>query len=175
MGRDRKKRSGMARVSRNDLQEVGTVERTYINKSRWRKGAWSYEPDRIEYRLVDHGADFKAVIQRQPDGTLQGFIGLDWTEPWFCMPLEKLPKMKVHGGVTYAGGSLFQNDKHRDCRPGTWWIGIRGDHPGDLIPSDPNEVDRYFTVQMMRLHLLNLAHQIRDPDEADFIEENEDE
>lgn len=105
-----------------------------VDRTGWRDGPWSSEPDRVEWRA--HG--LACLIVRNDSGALCGYVGVPPGHPWhgrdYCD--DELDGVEVHGGLTYA--SPCSGPICHVARAGepadVWWLGFDCIHAGDYAP-----------------------------------------
>lgn len=152
--------------------------RTAADLTRWGKGPWENEPDKIQW--VDEKTGLDCLIHRHPrSGHLCGYVGVAEGHPLFEKEYEHAD-VDVHGGLTY---SQFCEDTTCEdqgiChvpyegRPEkVWWLGFDCAHFGDLQPSSKDfwkdypeivrhfERDKYRDVNYVKAECAKLAAQL---------------
>src|SRR3954451_20529037 len=99
-----------------------------IDKSDWPEGPWKSEPDKR--RWIDEETGYPCLIERNPVGTLFGYVGVPPGHPAHGMQhLAVDEDIKVHGGLTFGGkspgdlGSVRCGDKP-ESSDDTYWFGF---------------------------------------------------
>lgn len=143
-----------------------------VDKSRWPRGAWDSEPDKLQFS--DPATGLPCLIVRAHSGSLCGYVGVVEGHPAFGKDYEKVD-VDVHGGLTYSGFCQHTSDERTGvCHvPGTgdpeqvWWLGFDCAHYGDLPPAysyfegvvrTPDE--EYRDVDYVRRQCAQLANQL---------------
>lgn len=117
--------------------------RDVIDKSKWRRGPWDSEPDKVQW--PDAATGLPCLIVRGPCGNLCGYVGVPPGHPLYERDCDDCPVM-AHGGLTFSdrcqsGRPEDRGVCHRPA-PGesddVWWLGFDCAHWGDLVPSYPN-------------------------------------
>lgn len=107
------------------------MEKMTYDKSKWRRGPWDNEPDRVDFIH----AGFSCFMLRNDMGHWCGYVGVPSSHPAYMKSYDDVD-VRVHGGLTYA-------DKCNDVichvpEPGmpddVWWLGFDTAHSGDLSP-----------------------------------------
>jgi len=116
------------------------MEIAIYDKSKWSRGEWDNEPDRVDFIH----AGFSCFILRNRTGNWCGYVGVPSTHSLYEKDYMELNvDILVHGGLTYA-------DKCRDTichipQPGmpddVWWFGFDTAHANDLTPYIPLHFD----------------------------------
>lgn len=112
---------------------------TTVDKSAWGEGAWTGEPDKVQW--VDEATDLDCLVVRNRMGAWCGYVGVPPGHPAHGVPYDDV-NVDVHGGLTFADRC---NDDAREgygiChvpaegRPAdVWWLGFDCNHAGDLAP-----------------------------------------
>ena len=103
-----------------------------IDKSDWGDGPWQNEPDEMSWSF----GDVLCRIVRNPHGgSLNGYISVPKSHPWYETEQDSLYDLDVHGGVTFAG--RFAHSTHAtptEADLEVWWIGFDCAHSGDRSP-----------------------------------------
>lgn len=140
---------------------------TWIDKSKWPRGEWDTEPDRVEFRHEG----FVCVMKRQENrGHWCGYVGVPEGHPWHGKSYESRDwtEPDCHGGVTY--GSACDSDPVRGvCHvpdageaDHLWWIGFDFHHAWDIAPSDSDDVfgdQRYRNTAFVESECRKVAEQ----------------
>lgn len=145
-------------------QEIDNIR---IDKSKWTRGEWDDEPDRVDFE--SHG--FACMLLRVPSsGHWCGYVGVPMTHRMAGVhyddvaigPNNEYPR--VHGGLTYS-----DKCSGRIChipKPGmpddVWWFGFDCAHAGDLCPASAYVMpgDIYRNVEYVRSQTESLAEQL---------------
>ncbi|MDP8928646.1 MAG: hypothetical protein M3O70_08760 [Actinomycetota bacterium] len=164
------------------------------DKSGWGAGPWQEEPDKVVW--VDATTDLDCMIVRHPHlGHWCGYVGVapehPWhgisydgcledrscTDQWECEHTSPERNVRVHGGVTFAGGCRDDEDPATSIchvpQPGrptdVWWFGFDCAHAGDLAPKvaatmgyPPFPDERYRTQAYVVGETERLAKQLAD-------------
>lgn len=130
-------------------------------RSRWARGPWDHEPDRVEWRHKG----LPCLIVRQPNlGHLCGYVGVPEGHPLHGKGLGGADELSVHGGITYGSGC--QDIICHVPAPGEsdaqWWLGFDCAHFGDMSPYTSDDIERYCDVCFVRNEVEQLAEQIAD-------------
>ena len=120
-----------------------TKEYFTVDKTMWGLGAWTDEPDKIQYPDPDTG--LPCLIVRNALGSLCGYVGVPEGHPCFGKnyDTEGTFGIEVHGGLTYAGPCDPSGDEAaRICHTPAkgepdhvWWLGYDCGHAWDISPS----------------------------------------
>jgi hypothetical protein len=112
------------------------------DKSKWPRGAWDSEPDKIQW--PDEVTGMPCLIVRSPSGALCGYVGVSPDNKFYHMGYDDVDgKIEVHGGLTFADECQPNADEARHIcqRPGpgapdhVWWFGFDCAHAGDFCPA----------------------------------------
>jgi hypothetical protein len=76
--------------------------RNVVDKSDYLPGPWNDEPDKVQWQ--DEATGLPCLIVRGPFGALCGYVGVSRGHPLHCVDNEGVASLKVHGGITFAGG-----------------------------------------------------------------------
>lgn len=142
----------------------------FIDKSRWLRGPWDNEPDKVQW--VDEATGLPCVIRRSPLGSLAGYVGVmdpERNHPArsgkFCVPVtfgdyfwdprlyEEPPfSHSVDYGYHFVGG-----DKN------LFYIGFHAGHDGDFCPAPPirGNPRNYRDIGYVRDRCSELAGEIK--------------
>lgn len=159
-----------------------------VDKSSWRKGEWTNEPDKIQW--PDEATGLPCLIVRGPSGALCGYVGVPDTHPWHgksytdaigaheehctdgdCWGHSIGSNIRVHGGLTFSDACAHSSEERGICHvpgPGepdnVWWFGFDCAHSGDLCPSYERHYgagyDSYKSVDYVRREVTELAKQL---------------
>jgi len=147
------------------------IER-FVDKSKWARGEWDNEPDKIEWR--DESTGLPCLIVRGPSGALCGYAAVSEGHPAYKKHYDDVD-VRAHGGLTYA--NACQSDGHicHVPRPGesenVWWLGFDCAHSGDYCPKyselshkkdlfQRREGETYRPVEYVREEVTHLANQL---------------
>jgi hypothetical protein len=120
---------------------------TWIDKSKWERGPWDTEPDKVQW--TEESTGLTCLIRRHPrSGHWCGYVGVSPSHPLQGKHYDDLD-VEVHGGLTYAG--LGDDDpEYGICRichvpqPGEpehlYWFGFDCGHCWDLSPGLAAEI-----------------------------------
>lgn len=159
------------------------AEYRYEDKSRWTRGPWDREPDKVQMR--DEETGLPCLIVRGPSGALCGYVGVPMGHPWFgkdydsCGLTGDKPEgyepdwyIEVHGGLTYADACQHSADGHGICHtpePGEpdniWWLGFDCAHLCDMSGMAWGRAERfnstgiYRDLDYVKAECANLARQ----------------
>lgn len=115
-----------------------TKEYHFIDKSKWHKGEWENEPDKIQY--TDPATGFPCLIVRTTLGHLCGYVGVNNQHKYFEKGYDEIP---VDIELTYSDLCQPSTDEnqHTICHiPGKgetdniWWLGFDCAHLGEISP-----------------------------------------
>src|SRR5260221_8568664 len=141
---------------------MGTNTKTEaIDKSKWGRGPWQNEPDRIEYEHLG----FPCLIVRvDHSGHLCGYVAVPPGHPWHGADYNDV-SADVHGGLTY--GDTCAGRICHVPKPGepdnVFWLGFDCGHCDDMSPAYPRHLKRgiYRTVSYVRSEIESLAAQAK--------------
>lgn len=132
-----------------------------MDKSKWGYGAWTNEPDKVEY--LDRDTRLPCLIMRTEAGHLCGYVGVPEGHPCFGRGPDK--SLAVHGGNNCNG--VVSIDRN------VWWFGFDCGHSCDyspgmmakhkeqgLIIENPNDWGQYRTMDYVILENAKLALQL---------------
>ncbi len=168
-------------------------EQSFVDKSKWDRGPWDDEPDKVQMLHKESGLD--CLIVRAPLGALCGYVGVTEGHPFFNVDYgactlkpacgepycEHTPEsiLQVHGGITFS--NMCQEDReHGVCHtplPGrsdkVFWLGFDCNHFDDLAPFMAQlDLDRlgrgqqYRAIDYVKNEIEQLAQQLADMKEA---------
>lgn len=141
-----------------------TSEVLYNDKAlRWTEGLWTLEPDYVEWvdgtglaciaRRHSHLGTWCAYVAVGPDNALYGSNLFD----------QRVPQLRVHGGVTFAGPLFITGPEYL----GKWFFGFHcNNKPLDLAPIDATTADtpeiriRYRDLEFVQDQCTRLAVQL---------------
>jgi hypothetical protein len=110
-----------------------------IDKSGWKRGPWSNEPDKIQWQ--DEETGLPCLIVRGPSGSLCGYVGVPPGHLWHGKDYDNCD-VDVHGGLTYADACQTTPENRGICHVPShgepdhvWWLGFDCAHDGDFSPS----------------------------------------
>lgn len=119
-------------------------------------GPWDQEPDKLAW--TDPATGLACIVLRQDDGTLSGYVAVDYGHPLWGFAFDAVPSAigkAPHRGIDYAElCSHTGPERIRVChtRPAQmqrnapqgadaagyddkWWFGFSTSEPGDLVPN----------------------------------------
>lgn len=144
--------------------DIDAIVQGFPLKQSWGPGPWQDEPDELAWSY----GDVACQIVREPAGTLNGYIGLPATHPWYGKADDAITA-RAHGGINFAGqfgNTTFASKTDSQL----WWIGFDTMHGGDLVPAiqvllrDSNggeyaSCGTYKNIAYVRREVENLARQ----------------
>lgn len=164
----------------NERTEVDAA----IDRSRWPKGPWDGEPDKVQW--IDEATGLDCLIVRNGSGNLCGYVGVPEGHPFFLVGYSDCPPpvkcdvealwcehspghvTNVHGGLTYsnlcAGHICHVPEAGRPDR--VWWLGFDTAHSGDVTPGYPESLRALFAngtykdVPYVKAECARLAEQL---------------
>lgn len=83
-----------------------TEEYTFVDKSKWERGEWDKEPDKIQFE--DPETKLPCLIVRGPSGALCGYVGVSEGHPFFgldyssCSLKEAKPRGQTEGDDVWS-------------------------------------------------------------------------
>jgi hypothetical protein len=117
---------------------------TNLDRSKWPKGPWDGEPDKVQFVDADTGLPCLAV-RTQNLGQWCGYVGVPPGHPLHGKTLddERAGELLVHGGVTFAAGcDDAKGEGFGICHvpdpgepDGVWWFGFDCAHGWDVVPA----------------------------------------
>lgn len=129
-----------------------TKEYRYVDKSKWGRGEWQDEPDKIQWTDEDTG--LPCLVVRGPSGALCGYVGVSEGHRFFgkeyssgdydSEEYRQSPGslLEAHGGITFSDFCRESPDHRGICHipgPGepdrVWWLGFDCAHYGDHCPA----------------------------------------
>lgn len=151
-----------------------TKEWKFIDKSKWKRGAWDSEPDKMQWE--DEETRLPCLIRRGPMGAWCGYVALPRSHPFYKKQFEHCDNepINVHGGLTFS--NVCSDDKeHGICHDvdgkeeKVWWLGFDCGHLGDLHPkmgSIPSNVNifasgTYRDISYAKAETTTLARQLK--------------
>lgn len=161
-----------------------TKEWRFIDKSKWKRGEWDQEPDKMQWQ--DPATGLPCLIVRGPHGGLCGYVGITKGHRFFgirysqcasncpdnCYQHSPEAVCEVHGGLTFSD-MCSENREHGICHvpdPGetdhVWWLGFDCAHSGDLSPSYSQygltafEYGSYKNIEYVKNECASLAQQL---------------
>lgn len=158
---------------------MNTKEYRWIDKSKWDRGPWDDEPDKVQWQDVVTGLPCLAV--RNELGFWCGYVAITEDHPCFELPYDdEKVDLSCHGGLTFSGHCSEHNPEHGICHvpaPGepdnVWWFGFDCGHAFDFCPGvvatlkeckcynpDLHEHDVYRTLKYVRRECAKLARQL---------------
>jgi len=105
------------------------------DKSKWRKGEWDNEPDRVDF--IQHG--FACFILRNQLGNWCGYVGVPENHPYYLVKYQDVDgSLDVHGGLTYSDVCVAPicHIPEPGMPDNVWWFGFDTAHYMDESPYD---------------------------------------
>lgn len=153
---------------------MNPIEERHDDKSKWDRGEWDAEPDKIEWR--DEATGLPCLIVRGPSGALCGCVAVSEGHAAFKKDYDDVD-VRVHGGLTYADHCAEDGHICHVPQPGepenVWWLGFDCAHSGDYCPGSSKYRagssadlfarkgwETYRTVAYVRSQVTQLAHQL---------------
>lgn len=169
---------------------IETKEWRTIDKSKWLRGEWDTEPDKMQWS--DEATGLPCLIVRGPLGALCGYVGVPKSHPFYGVDYgdcslgiegerycSHSPQhfAEVHGGLTFADRCHPHEDGEGrgichvapEGEDDVWWLGFDCAHGDDLMPGrnlDDHGVYRgyggsvYRDLDYVRRECRNLARQM---------------
>lgn len=117
-----------------------TKEWRFVDKSKWPRGEWDNEPDKMQWR--DEATGMACLIHRGPSGALCGYVGVPEGHPWYGKDWGDIDA-QTHGGLTFSRQCAETTEEGRGiCHvpgPGEpkhlWWVGFDCAHWRDYMPA----------------------------------------
>jgi hypothetical protein len=123
------------------------LEYTFIDKSKWARGEWDSEPDKVQW--PDPKTELPCLAVRNPHmGHWCGYVGVTEGHPFFGKQADDDDfaidtALVSHGGITLTTfcvddparkehGICHMVEEGEDDR--VWWLGFDCGHCDDLIP-----------------------------------------
>ena len=141
----------------------------YRDKSKWVKGPWTEEPDKMQFTDVETG--YPCLIVRNFSGSLCGYVGVPSEHPDYGHHYNDVD-VDVHGDLTFADFCQPGNKEHGICHivePGeddnVWWLGFDCAHYLDLSPDLPSITllnGEYRTIRYVQAECAKLARQLKE-------------
>jgi hypothetical protein len=107
-----------------------------MDRSRWARGPWDDEPDRIEWRTE---VGYVGLVHRNAAGALCGYVAVPPGHPRHGVRYQDLfgqHDLDCHGGLTYSGPC--QGHICHEPEPGepedVWLLGFDCAHCDDVVP-----------------------------------------
>jgi len=152
-----------------------TKEWKYVDKSKWTRGTWDNEPDKIQWEDKETG--LPCMVRRGGVGQWCGYVGIAPKHPLYKKDWEDCydnGEINVHGGLTFSrfcdgneetGICHVPNGGEKDV----WWLGFDCGHLGDLAPgmiSFNNRMglfanDTYKNIEYVKNETSDLARQLK--------------
>lgn len=148
-----------------------TIEYRTQDKSKWPRGEWDDEPDKIQWQDGETG--YPCLIHRNPGiGNLCGYVGLSPGHPFYEKAYSEGPEDHAHGGLTYS--DFCQDVKCEEegvCHvveegeeEKIWWLGFDCHHCWDFAPgmsaySSPDQT--YKNVAYVKAECAQLAKDLK--------------
>lgn len=150
---------------------------SFVDKSKWQRGPWDSEPDKLQWPDLETG--LPCLIHRAGvTGALCGYVGVAPGHPWYGVKYEEIePAVDVHGGLTYSDFcfEVTEADGRGICHvpdegdpEKVWWLGFDCAHCNDESPAINaqlhNLIDRAFetyrTLEYVQQQCRELAKQV---------------
>ena len=131
-----------------------------IDKSKWLRGVWDAEPDRVEWTYRGMPC---LIVRVQTHGGLCGYVAVPPGHPAHGKGYDDVA-VDIHGGLTYArgcGGHVCHVPAEGESDD-VWWLGFDCAHCDDLCPAMPTGIDDqvYRDVAYVRAEVESLADQL---------------
>ena len=106
------------------------------SRKTWKSGVWDHEPD----FLLWNDLHTPCVLSRNHFGAWCGYVGLPEGHPSHGKGWDDLFRIRVHGGITFAGpsppGVRAAYTQVRETAPKrAWWVGFDSGHFCDTVPT----------------------------------------
>lgn len=146
------------------------------DKSKWPRGEWDDEPDKMQW--LDEETGLPCLLHRNRCGALCGYVGVNPGHPYYGVEYG-VPNevVDVHGELTYAAFC----DKDAKCEETgichvveegeeacVWWLGFDCNHCWDyapgmpISPHPPGERETYKNVAFVQAECRALARKLRE-------------
>lgn len=158
-----------------------TKEYRTVDKSRWERGPWDSEPDKMQF--TDKETGLPCLIVRNGVGALCGYVGVPEGHRNFGVDYDGATAndggyISVHGGLTFADSCHAHADGesrgicHLPSKgepDHVWWLGFDCAHAGDYTPSSsqyPQDCfrqgwdEQYRDVSYVKREIASLARQL---------------
>jgi hypothetical protein len=152
---------------------------TTVDKSKWDRGPWDTEPDKVVW--VDEATDLDCMAHRGPAGHWCGYVGVPeghWAHGANYDDVDALnPNQDVwvaaHGGLTFASACQPHPDGPQFgvchiAQPGrpdnVWWLGFDCAHAGDLSPGRVADLREHGLAHLVTCWPLDSYDTYRDLD-----------
>lgn len=119
-----------------------TIEYRTIDKSKWERGPWDDEPDKVQWQDPETG--LPCLIVRNSVGALCGYVGIAPDHPLHGKGYDDADDagVNVHGGLSFAAACREGAEDRGICHlpePGepdaVWWFGFDCAHAFDMSPN----------------------------------------
>lgn len=145
-----------------------TIEYRTIDKTKWPRGPWDDEPDKVQWK--DKATGLPCIALRQDRlGHWCGYVGVAPGHCYYGKDHNEV-NFEAHGGVNFSASCEPDADPERDvCYvPGfgesdhVWWFGFDCCHSWDRWPKDQEPMPRavYRTLDYVKEQCASLAQQI---------------
>jgi len=114
------------------MEEKNMMLTPIYDKSRWGKGEWNQEPDRVDFIH----AGFSCFILRNVMGNWCGYVGVPSNHSCYEKQCDDV-LVEIHGGLTYAEkcSPPICHIPKEGMPEDVWWLGFDTAHSGDLFPT----------------------------------------
>lgn len=144
-----------------------------VDRTNWESGPWDEETDKDQFFYKD----YPCLIIRNHGGALCGYVGVSPNHPYHELGYGDLDNIDVHGGLTYAGKEVGQDnweatsfgEKVRTTLGGKgYWFGFDCAHGFDVVPryvseGYPSYDDQvYKDMVYVRKQIRKLVNQFRE-------------
>ena len=159
-----------------------TLEYRTEDKSKWPRGEWDDEPDKVQWQ--DEETGLPCMLVRNRMGALCGYVGLSPSHPFYEKGYDDGPndKVNVHMGFTFAEfcqdktgcPDLERLESEGICHvveegeeEKIWWLGFDCNHAWDFAPGYhlPNHFPRtdetYKNVHFVKQECASVAMQLK--------------
>lgn len=141
-----------------------------VDKSKWPKGPWTTEPDKIQWQDEKTGLPC-LIVRHRNSGHFCGYVGVTKEHTYYGWDYDALCELKVHGGLTFSGECMQEEkEEPKVCHvteagedDNVWWLGFDCAHCGDLSPAHDianNYGEAYMTVADVSREVTCLARQL---------------
>lgn len=140
------------------------MEEVKYDKSRWAKGEWDSEPDRVDFVHVGYAC----LLLRNNLGNWCGYVAIPSDHPLYG---KKDADVNVHGGLSYAAkcSGPICHAPEPGMPDDVWWLGFDTAHVFDVSPAlERLGLKEFFggssykNLTYVRKETESLAEQLRD-------------